>query len=60
MSVDPSENKSLEATFEAVEAAEVQKRKERKEKKINCLSWDLNPGPSDYQAEVLTITPIGL
>ena len=57
---DTSDNKSSEAIFEAVEAAEVTKRKRNTKKKINCLNWDLNPGPSDYQARLLTITPTGI
>jgi hypothetical protein len=47
-SFDPSDNKSLEAP----------KRKgTHKKKKINFPTWDLNPGPSDCQADLLTITP---
>ena len=57
MSVDPSDNNPLEVILEAVEAAEDTKKKRDTKKEINIPSWDLNPGPSDCQAELLTITP---
>ena len=59
-SVDPSDNKSLEAILEAVESVEVTKRKRKTKKEINFHGWDLNPGPSDYLAGLLTITPTGI
>ena len=55
---DTSDNKSLEAILEAVEAAVVTKRKRNTKKKGNFLAWDLNPGSSDYLAGLLTITPM--
>ena len=58
MSVDPSDNKSLEVILEAVEAAEATKKKRNIKNKINFPGWDLNPGPSDCEAELLTITPM--